>query len=112
MTPEGIKEAVEVMLAHANGKKIEFRWRGSSNWMEMDGNPNWNWEGYQYRIKPQQVSIPATEGELARINQKTVWIKHKKNLKSMGNVLANNKIIDGNWLVFNPDTKCWEDWGE
>ena len=112
MTSEGSKEAAEVMLAYANGKKIEHRWRGSSNWMKMDGYPVWNWEGYQYRIKPQQVSIPATEEELERINRKTVWIKNKRNPDCMGHVLANDKIIDENWLVFNPDTKCWEDWGE
>jgi len=65
---------------------------------------------YAVPAKPQQVSIPATEKELETINRKTVWIKNKRNPDCMGHVLANDKIIDENWLVFNPDTKCWEDW--
>ena len=69
-------------------------------------------DAFRARItkKPQRTSIPATEGELERINRKTVWIKNKRNFECMGHVLANDKIIDENWLVFNPDTKCWEDW--
>lgn len=101
---------------------IEFyRQSDSSEWYTLYQTPDYKiWiaehklelvETTKYRIKPQQTSIPATEKELKTINRKTVWIRHKKNLKCMGNVLANNKLIDENWLVFNPDTKCWEDWG-
>ena len=113
MTREETKKAAETMLAHAEGKEIEilvYDYNGRKEWGDCK-NPDWNWDSHDYRIKPQQVSIPATEEELERINRKTVWIKNKRNPDCMGHVLANDKIIDENWFVFNPETKCWEDWG-
>jgi len=120
MTPEETKNCIEVMQGYVDGEKIQIAYldrkdeESYSNpqyWGNTD-KPSWNWRDSVYRIKPQQASIPATEDELERINRKTVWIKNKRNPDCMGHVLANDKIIDGNWLVFNPDTKCWEDWGE
>ena len=110
MTPEETKKCIEIMQGYVDGKGLEYKWRSQDIWQTLIGVPLWNWHDLDYRIKLQQVSIPATEKELETINRKTVWIKHKKNLKCMGHVLANDKIIDENWLVFNPDTKCWEDW--
>ena len=118
MTREETIKAIKIMQHFVDGGDIEVSTKNDAcfNRIPCD-NPDikakeilWNWEAYDYRIKPQQVSIPATEEELERINRKTVWIKNKRNPDCMGHVLANDKIIDENWLVFNPDTKCWEDW--
>jgi len=109
MTREGSKEAAKIMLAHANGKKIEFRWRGSSNWMEMDGNPNWNWEGYQYRIKPQQTSIPATEEEIVLVKG-VVFIKDKKTNIIEPTFVYPTNIDSEKYFLLNQVNMVWEDW--
>lgn len=123
MTTEGSKEAAEVMLAYANGKKIEYRWRGSSNWMEMDGYPVWNWEGYQYRIKPQQTSNgkELTEQESNFMNS-FIWYKPKYeyfNPLTGLNAINVSKFYEadsphflGENLFLNPFTNQWVEWTE
>jgi len=111
MTREGSKEAAKIMLAHADGQEIEYRWRGSIHWMKMEGNPGWNWEIYQYRIKSKEkISIPATEEELEIIGKGIYWIKNKKHPNRMGWARDVDVMNKECWYLFNPDTKCWEDW--
>jgi len=114
MTREETINSAEIMLAHAEGKKIEYRARGASTWVEMNGNPNWNWDSYQYRIKPQQVSIPATENEMELIALIGRIVKNKDDnfidiIQKVTNGTA--KALKNNFWFYNPDTKCWEDWG-
>jgi len=110
---EKTKEQIKVMQACIDGATIECVNLDDvyARWIELESFPVWNWDKYSYRVKLKQLpkSIPATEEELAKINRKTVWIKNKKNPECIAHVLANYKKIDENWLVFNPDTKCWED---
>lgn len=50
MTPEETKAAAAVMLAHAEGKKIEGRWKGQKTWQVLQ-NPKWDFEYAEYRVK-------------------------------------------------------------
>ena len=59
------KEMIEVMQAFEDGKKIEFRERGSRTW-KPDENPEWDWSGIEYRIAPE----PKKEGRWERVNIK------------------------------------------
>jgi hypothetical protein len=43
---------IEVMKAFEDGKKIEFRERGSRTW-KPDENPEWDWSCIEYRIAPE-----------------------------------------------------------
>lgn len=55
-----VKEMIEVMQAYADGKKIEF---GSDNpiastkWKEAV-NPTWDWDNFDYRVKPEPHYVP------------------------------------------------------
>lgn len=60
MTPEQLREAAAVMLAAADGKKIEHReyehepWRDSGS---LHLHISWNWNRFQYRIKPEPRKV-------------------------------------------------------
>ena len=43
---------IEVMQAYVEGKEVEYaRWYTDDK-RETTTNPPWNWEGYNYRVKP------------------------------------------------------------
>ena len=54
MTREEARKAAEVMMAYANGEKVEGRKRGGAEWRESALPPVFNWCGYEYRVKPKQ----------------------------------------------------------
>ncbi|MGM9861656.1 MAG: hypothetical protein ACI30W_03590 [Muribaculaceae bacterium] len=51
MTQEEVKKAVEVMMAYADGKEIEYRKRGDAKWLDCP-TPDYNWFENEYRVKP------------------------------------------------------------
>jgi len=106
------KEKIEIMQAYENGKKIEWRPNAFKRpWNDYLNEPEWNWEYYQYRIKPEEPnSIPATEEELEIIGRGVLWCRNKKNPNRMGWIRHNDTLNKSDWLLFNSDTKCWEDW--
>ena len=55
MNREEVRKAAEVMLAFADGKEIQYSYKGSSNWMDWvnDYAPSFDFEGCSYRIKPE-----------------------------------------------------------
>lgn len=64
MTPEETRQAAAVMLAHAEGKRIEWAEnpQKGGQWYK-DEYPEWNWHDYQYRVAPERWA-----GKL--------WIRH------------------------------------
>ena len=62
MTREQAREAAAVMLAWADGKKVEFKCI-SMDWRRTD-TPEWNWTAYNYRIKPTATLRPWTADEV------------------------------------------------
>jgi hypothetical protein len=51
------REMAAVMLAHADGKKIEFAYREyPDRWNDMD-TPSWNWQCAVYRVKKEPIKI-------------------------------------------------------
>lgn len=65
MTREEARKAAEVMLAYADGKKMEYNSRGSDKWEEIEdfALPNFNWNNYEYRIKPEPTYRPFKDKE-------------------------------------------------
>lgn len=59
MTVQEIREAANVMEAHANGNKIQYNDNrlGNGEWVTTD-NPSFNWDKYTYRIKPESQYRP------------------------------------------------------
>ena len=66
MTREQTIEAIRVMQAYVDGKEMQYspkQGKGSSFWTTTE-NPLWNWEHYDYRIKPTPVLRPWTADEV------------------------------------------------
>lgn len=59
MTTEEARNAVKVMEAYANGKKIQCNDNrlGNGEWVTTD-NPSFNWDKYIYRIKSEPKYRP------------------------------------------------------
>lgn len=53
-----VKEMIEVMQAHLDGRKIEAKQTSEkySSWSDV-GKPVWDWYGCDYRIKPEEVKV-------------------------------------------------------
>lgn len=51
------KYMISVMQACEEGKKIEYRTWGGSDWWIAE-RPLWNWNNYEYRIKPEPKYVP------------------------------------------------------
>lgn len=48
-----LREKIEVMEAFERGEEVECRYSGSKDWFALTGeNPEFRWEGDNYRIKP------------------------------------------------------------
>ena len=52
MTPQEAREAAAVMLAWAEGKKIEYRLKGAFLWRGVL-DPVWDFECNEYRVAPE-----------------------------------------------------------
>lgn len=54
LTPEQLKTNAAAMIAHADGKSVQFSSPGNpSKWNDCDGFPTWMFrDGFQYRPKP------------------------------------------------------------
>jgi len=72
MTREQTKEAIRVMQAYVDGKEVESKHITSHNWV-LDKTPRWNWDNFDYRIKPTPVLRPWTADEVPL----GAWIKSK-----------------------------------
>jgi hypothetical protein len=52
MNRDDTRKAAEVMLAYADRAEVQFRGHESSLWLDLLPNPGWNFEKFEYRIKP------------------------------------------------------------
>ena len=49
---QSIESMIEVLQAYKDGKKIEYRIIGSTQWSAI-GDPQWHFRGCEYRIAPE-----------------------------------------------------------
>lgn len=55
MTPEETRQAAAVMIAHAEGKRIEWRKReDADDWWSDTEIPRWDWCKLEYRVAPER----------------------------------------------------------
>jgi hypothetical protein len=76
MTREKAREAAAVMQAYVDGEEVQYspkRGKGSSFWTTTD-KPLWNWEHYDYRIKPAKTLRPWTADEVPL----GAWLRSKE----------------------------------
>lgn len=50
-------EMIAVMQAYKDGKSIECADKGGTNWKKLP-NPVWNWDRFDYRVKPESNIRP------------------------------------------------------
>jgi hypothetical protein len=50
-------EIIEVVSAHAAGKKIEYSWGHCVNWFEKPKPQHWDFSRYTYRVAPESYLI-------------------------------------------------------
>ena len=70
-----IQEKIAVMQAFIEGKKIQLRHFNDSKYYDCT-KPGWNWDSYDYRIKPATEYVPFTFEDAEFLIGKPV--KHKK----------------------------------
>jgi len=86
MTPEQAREAAAVMLAFADGKKIECKPINNSDpWNKVD-EPIWNWYRMKYRVAPDQW-----EGE--------IWVHPKGGYLTPSVALGDERMEEGGWRL-------------
>lgn len=84
MNKEQTKAAATVMQAFAEGKTIQLRRHGTNNkWTIITGNPLWNWDDFDYRVKPEPevVYLQIPSGHVS--------------LTSSGWCFSNSKQVEG-----------------
>lgn len=84
-----LKEMIEVMKAFDEGKEIECRFIGNDaeQWCKFYTS-NWNWEDFDYRIKPEPVYMTC-EQIYDKLEQQLLMAVKKR---SDGSVVAVNSI--------------------
>ena len=60
MTTKSLDEMIAVMQAARDGKRIECLYlrRSDSEWIHVQAHPLWNWEMFDYRVKPEPKLRP------------------------------------------------------
>lgn len=85
MTKDETKQAIEVMQAYVDGRKIEYRHKASDEWITVAILTSWDWKNWDYRAKPEPMEIdvyftpegkPIVEGIVSRDPRHT-WTKKK-----------------------------------
>lgn len=60
MTREEARKAAGVMLAYANGEKVEKYKDATDEWIEVGSNCTFKWDIRDYRVKPKETFDPKT----------------------------------------------------
>lgn len=84
MTKEQCREAGATMIAWADGKSIQYRQRDQSEWFDIEPACtatilSWDWDEFEYRVKPMPKLRPWTEGEVPL----GAIIRYKNNSRSI-----------------------------
>jgi hypothetical protein len=102
MTREQTIEAIRVMQAYVDGKEVQYLGKkrnimGSllSDWCDTH-EPFWNFEDFNYRIKPTPALRPWTAGEVPL----GAWMREKK-------ALHDRRILA--WTSSQADRDMWLD---
>jgi hypothetical protein len=62
MTKEDIAECIKVMQAYVEGKQIQYVDSETEDWADIE-SPIWNWDTYDYRIKPEPEYRPFKDAD-------------------------------------------------
>ena len=95
MTREQAREAAAVMLAWADGKEVEYNSKVCTGYKKCN-EPLFNWEYFNYRLKPTPVLRPWTADEVPL----GAWMRFKRN--------PQDRTLLG-WVSVQADRDMWLD---
>lgn len=62
MNVDDVKYKIEVMQAYLDGKTIQFKiQKGIDDWDDLQDVPVFNWEFFNYRVKPEVIEKPSID---------------------------------------------------
>lgn len=110
MTREQARKVAKVMIAYANGEKIEYTIKGCNKWTKID-SPSFNWD-WEYRVKPKpkfnHKTLQPFDKVLVRDDSRSKWccslFSHINNELDYPNVCVNREP----WkfcIPYNGETK-------
>ena len=74
-------DCIKVMQAYVEGKQIQYAESEMENWTDIE-SPDWDWDVYDYRIKPESKYRPFKNAEECwqemQKHQPFGWIKDKE----------------------------------
>ena len=117
---EKVAPFIKILEMWAEGYKIEAQSKIQQNkeWRKLPENPGWSFNYNEYRVVRKQnrekKSILATEEDHTAM-QKFTFAKDRNTGKiytTSWDEFAQLTHSHKRYLIYNPDTKCWEDWGE
>ena len=90
------KEKIEVMQAYEIGEKIEVRYLYDHKdyWIAC-GTPIWDWNNFDYRIKPKKIYVPFDTPE----EFLTAYRKHGEFIENKESGEKMNAYVDKNGIV-------------
>jgi len=92
------EQMIEVIQAHKEGKKIEFKTEGLNGWQPAS-TPTWNFSNYNYRVKPEDKYVPFTFAT----NLVGKVVKHSGTLTEMLIIRKENQgVLLGNYNHITP----------
>ena len=74
---QSIESMIEVLQAYKDGKKIEYRIIGSTQWSAID-DPQWHFKGCEYRIAPEPKKKVKLKAWLSSTGQLMWWLSTSK----------------------------------
>ena len=91
MTKEDIAECIKVMQAYVEGKQIQYVDSETEDWADIE-SPIWNWDTYDYRIKPELEYRPFKDAdecwqEMLK-HEPFGWVKTIANIPELHNISA------------------------
>jgi len=75
------EEKIEIMQAYEDAKIVEYSTQlKTDTWYPLSNkvDPTWNWDTFNYRIKPEPTKIPLTAADMTP----TTWIRNKASIKT------------------------------
>ena len=81
MTREEVADCIKVMQAYVEGKQIQYVDSETEDWTNIE-SPTWNWDIYDYRIKPRPNYRPFKDADECwqemQKHQPFGWLREKK----------------------------------
>ena len=91
-----IDEMIEALTAFKEGKEIEFRRNTNNDWVELKA-PAWNFNTFEYRIKPQPEYIPFTWEDRDLFRDKWIRLKTADNEHRINFIGSSGYASCANW---------------